>query len=39
MMVSTMVIGTVIHMRIAAGLVALTTRPGGRITLRGKNEP
>ena len=37
--VSHTVIGTVIQTRIAAGLVALTTRPGGKMILSGRNEP
>ena len=39
MIVSTMVMGIVIHMRIAAGFVALTTRPGGSTTFSGRNDP
>ncbi len=37
--VSMMVIGKVIHQRIGAGRVALTTRPGGTMILRLRNEP
>src|SRR5438309_11144309 len=37
--VSTTVIGTVIHARMEAGLVALTTRPGGSTTLTGRSAP
>ena len=39
MIVSTTVIGIVIHMRTAAGLVAETTRPGGSTMCSGANEP
>src|SRR5438067_5679330 len=37
--VSATVWGTVIHVRTGAGRWALTTRPGGRITSNGLNEP
>jgi hypothetical protein len=37
--VSATVIGTVIHVRTGAGFVALTTRPGGKTTFSGRNEP
>ena len=37
--VSTTVIGIVIHIRIAAGRVALMTRPGGSTICSGRNEP
>ena len=37
--VSTMVIGYVIHQRIGAGRTALITRPGGTMVLRLRNEP
>ena len=37
--VSTMVIGKVIHQRIGAGCTALTTRPGGTIDLEARNWP
>ena len=33
------VIGTVIQRRIAAGFTALTTRPGGAITVKGRKLP
>ena len=38
-MVSTTVIGNVIHQRIGAGRTALTIRPGGKMTFRLRNEP
>ena len=38
-MVSTMVIGKVIQRRMAAGFTALTTRPGGAITVRERKLP
>ena len=38
-MQSTTLIGYVIHHRIAAGVSALTTVPGGRITSAGRNDP
>src|SRR5581483_10456135 len=37
--VSHTVIGTVIQTRTGAGFTALTSRPGGRIILSGRNEP
>src|SRR3990172_11901417 len=37
--VSATVIGTVIQVRTGAGLVALTTRPGGKIIFNGRNDP
>ena len=37
--VSTIVIGNVIHQRIGAGRVALTTVPGGTIEVRPRNAP
>src|SRR6185295_9873017 len=37
--VSATVIGTVIQVRTGAGLVALTTRPGGKMIFNGRNEP
>src|SRR6185436_641737 len=37
--VSATVIGTVIQVRTGAGLVALTMRPGGKMTLSGRKEP
>src|SRR4030095_10870546 len=37
--VSATVIGTVIQVRTGAGLVALTTRPGGNTTFNGLNDP
>src|SRR5262249_61927049 len=38
-MVSTTVIGMVIHQRSAAGFVALTTRPGGSTMVSGRKAP
>ncbi len=38
-MVSTTVIGKVIHLRMAAGLLALTTVPSGTITFSGRKLP
>ena len=37
--VSATVIGTVIQVRTGAGLVALTTRPGGRMIFNGRTAP
>ena len=37
--VSTTVIGMVIHLRTAAGFIADTTRPGGSMIFSGANEP
>ena len=39
MIVSTTVIGIVIHQRTAAGFVAETTRPGGSTMFSGANDP
>jgi len=38
-MVSMIVMGYVIHMRMAAGLSALTTRPGGNMMSSARNWP